>query len=331
MLLAEKQQQILMLLADGQFHSGTDLAKRLTISRAAVWKHVQALIALGLNFSAVTGKGYRLERGLELLSEPAILSNMSLFARAHLAALELHSQLDSTNRYLLAAASAKAPSGTVCMAEYQTAGRGRRGRQWVSPFGSNIYLSLLWHFQLGYAGAAGLSLAIGVAVIRALSALNITGVGLKWPNDIYCQGKKLGGILIEMAGESDGPCVSVVGLGLNCFLSESYAQTIEQPWTDLSKITGGQFVGRNRLAAGLISHLLSVLAEFEGCGIRHYIDEWRRYDVMHNRHAQLMIAEQAYTGIIRGIDDNGLLLFEHHDGRIQAYASGEVSFSGRDG
>jgi BirA family biotin operon repressor/biotin-[acetyl-CoA-carboxylase] ligase len=218
-------------------------------------------------------------------------------------------------------------SGSVCFAEYQTDGKGRRGRQWVSPYGSNIYLSILWRFQQGPAAISGLSLAIGVAVIRALKQHQVNDIGLKWPNDIYSQGKKLAGILVEVSGETEGPCSAVIGLGLNLFMPKAEAEQITQAWTDLSKVTGQNRLHRNRLAGTLLNHLLPVIAEFEGLGIASYLDEWRDYDCLAGKSATLFVGQQQFEGIVQGIDANGMLLLERPDGSVQTFASGEVSFN----
>ncbi|MFZ2406204.1 MAG: bifunctional biotin--[acetyl-CoA-carboxylase] ligase/biotin operon repressor BirA [Methylobacter sp.] len=328
MNISDKQKIILTLLADGEFHSGTELADALGISRSAVWKQLNGLADLGLSHSAVTGKGYRLDNPLELLNASKINEAVNGQAGALISSLEIHDQIDSTNRYLVERAQNNAPSGAVCFAEYQTAGKGRRGRQWVSPYGCNIYLSILWRFQQGPAAISGLSLAIGVAVIRALKQHQINDIGLKWPNDIYSQGKKLGGILVEVSGETDGPCCAVIGLGLNLFLPESEAETITQAWTDLRKITGQTRLFRNKLAGTLLNHLLLVIAEYENVGIRAYLDEWRSYDCLIGKPATLFIGQQQFAGIVRGIDDNGMLLIERPDRSVQTFASGEVSFNG---
>ena len=231
MIFTEKHQKILNLLADGEFHSGTELSAALAVSRAAVWKYLHSLSELGLEINAVSGKGYRLEKALELLSAQQIKESLSLKTLSLLSKLEIHPQIQSTNTYLAECAKT-VQSGRVCFAESQTAGRGRRGRQWVSPFGSNLYLSILWQFDNGFAAISGLSLAIGVAVVRALSEIGINEIGLKWPNDIYWQHKKLGGILIEVSGESSGECHAIIGLGLNLYLPEKETTGITQPWTD---------------------------------------------------------------------------------------------------
>jgi len=326
-LVSDKQKKILAILADGEFHSGTELADAVGISRSAVWKQLNGLAELGLKHSAVSGKGYRLDRPLELLEPDKIVDGIDDQSRAHVSALELHQHIHSTNSYLLEQSHNNAPSGMVCFAEHQTAGKGRRGRQWVSPYGSNIYLSILWRFQQGPAAISGLSLAVGVAVIRALKQHHFDDIGLKWPNDIYSQGKKLGGILVEVTGETDGPCAAVIGLGLNLFLSEIEAESIDQAWTDLSKIAGSPSLARNKLAASLLNALLPVIAEYEGVGIGAYLDEWRGYDCLKDRAATLYIGQQQFEGIVEGIDNNGMLLIKRPDGNVQAFASGEVSFN----
>lgn len=326
MPISDKQKKILALLADGEFHSGTELAQVLGVSRSAVWKQLGGLAELGLQHAAVSGKGYRLDKPLELLAASKIQAFLDGRTRTLISVLEIHDQIDSTNRYLADYPQQAAALGLVCFAEHQTAGKGRRGRQWVSPFGSNIYLSIRWRFQRGYTGITGLSLAIGVAVIRALKQLGFAEVGLKWPNDIYSQGKKLGGILIEVSGESDGPCTAIIGLGLNRFLADAAADSITQAWTDLSKLTNPTMPDRNQLAGTLLNHLLAIIADFEQMGLQAYLEEWRHYDCLYNQSATLFIGEQAFTGVIAGIDDNGLLLISQANGKVNAFASGEVSF-----
>ncbi|CAA9891478.1 Bifunctional ligase/repressor BirA [Candidatus Methylobacter favarea] len=328
MVIADKQKKILTLLADGEFHSGSDLARALGVSRSAIWKQLNCLAESGLQHSAVSGKGYRLDKSLELLAQSEIYEVVNEQAKALISSFEIHDQINSTNSYLVECAHRGAPSGFICFAERQTAGKGRRGRQWVSPYGSNIYLSILWRYQQGGPAAiSGLSLAVGIAVIRALKQHNINNIGLKWPNDIYSRGKKLGGILVEVSGESDGPCTAVIGLGLNLFLSETESEVIAQAWTDLSKITGQHKLFRNELAGTLLNHLLPVIAGFESVGIKAYLDEWRAYDCLAGRLVTILLADKQLKGTVEGINDTGMLLLKHADGSVQAYASGEVSFN----
>lgn len=190
MQFSSKKKLLLQLLSDGEFHSGTELAEHLEISRSAIWKQMNALEEQGIAIIAVNGKGYRLPIPMELLDKTRILQLLPASTRQKISVLETHDQIDSTNGYLSALSQEQSEnSGVVCLAEHQIAGKGRRGRQWVSPFGRNIYLSFLWQFQEGPVSLSGLSLALGVAVIRALKIHNVNDVGLKWPNDIYWQQK----------------------------------------------------------------------------------------------------------------------------------------------
>ncbi|MBL1264596.1 bifunctional biotin--[acetyl-CoA-carboxylase] ligase/biotin operon repressor BirA [Candidatus Methylomicrobium oryzae] len=326
MLIADNQKKILNLLSDGEFHSGAELAEALGVTRSAVWKHLNGLDSLGIRHAAVSGKGYRLSHPIELLHSDSILAALDSETRALVSRLEIHDQIDSTNTYLSQLARQNALSGYVCLAERQIAGKGRRGRQWVSPYGSNILLSILWRFQQGPAAISALSLAVGVAVIRALRRLGIDNAGLKWPNDIFSEGKKLGGILIEVAGENEGPCYAVTGLGLNLFLPEEEAGSIEQPWTDLNRIADGQPIGRNRLVGELIGQIIPVLAGFERTGLAAYLDEWREYDCLRGEWASVFIGTQQFDGTLEGIDAQGFLLMRDAEDKLRAFASGEVSF-----
>lgn len=327
MLISPNLKKLLGRLADGRFHSGTELSELLGMSRAAVWKQLSVLDELGIELLALTGKGYRLSHPIQLLNEQQIEHYLDPRARQLLARLEIHDQIHSTNSHLVEQAQQTEENGVVCLAEQQTAGRGRRGRRWVSPFGHNVYLSVLWRFQGGPAVLAGLSLALGVAAIRALRHLGIADVGLKWPNDIYWRQRKLGGILIEVSGESHGPCCAVVGLGLNLHVPDRPAQDIDQDWVDLSHICDGPVhVRRNEIIAVLLNELMPVLAEFETLTLAHFIEEWRGYDCMVGESVSIYLAEQAFRGNIVGIDDQGLLLLEQEFGAVRTFASGEVSF-----
>lgn len=327
MPISDQLIRLLNLLADGGFHSGTELAAALDVSRSAVWKHLQPLHELGIELVGVSGKGYRLQRPLQLLDQQQILGQLEKRVKTLLSELEIYPTIASTNGYLMDLAQRTRSTGRVCLAEYQTAGKGRRGRTWVSPFGHNIYLSILWRYQNGPGAIAGLSLALGVAVVRALSRAGVQEVGLKWPNDIYWRERKLAGILIEVSGESSGPCHAVIGLGLNLYLPEHHAETIDQAWVDLRHISGDEVMQqRNNLVASLLNEMLPVLADFEEQTLGAFIDDWRKLDCMQGKAVSIYIGEQAFTGIVHGIDDQGLLLLEDDQGKVRAFASGEVSF-----
>jgi len=318
--------QLVSLLADGRFHSGTELAQTLAVSRSTVWKQMQGLTEWGLEWSALTGKGYKLLSPLQLLEEATLRAHLTPETAELLGDLELHAVIDSTNTYLKQRRLAPNSQASVCFAEYQTAGKGRRGRPWVSPFGHNLYLSIAWEYADGPAALAGLSLIVGLAVVRALSRAGIDGIGLKWPNDIYWQQRKLAGILIEVSGESDGPCQAVIGLGLNFYLPRSEALAIDQAWVDLRQILGEHvYLQRNRIAASILNEVLPAIAHYQTDRLTEALPAWRSYDCLQGKPVVVSIGAQRIEGIAQGIDHQGLLLLTGSDGQLRSFASGEVS------
>lgn len=322
--------QLLQLLADGHFYSGASLGRTLGISRSAIWKHIRVLRARQIDIHAVPGRGYRLVRPLELLSRPAIIEMMGLESAARLTRLDILTEVDSTNRYLLSRARHGGVAGDACLAEYQSAGRGRQGRHWVSPFAANIYLSLLWRFPCGAEGLGGLGLAVGVSVLRAIQALGAKQLRLKWPNDLVYQDKKLAGVLIEMSSDASGGCYVVIGIGLNVRMPRMAAESVDQAWTDLEYVLKSnvqyqpQSLSRNRVAASILQHLLVDIAQFQLQGLRPFLDDWHRFDNLLDRSVTLASAEGLVRGVARGIDAQGALRIEHQ-GRIQRYLAGDVS------
>lgn len=313
---------LLALLSDGRFHSGEGLGRTLGVSRATVWSAVRALRGFGLDIHAVRGRGYRLAKPLELLDYDVLLHRLEVSSRSLLSGLEVHQEIGSTNQHLMEGAARGLPKGYVCLAEMQTRGRGRRGRAWVSPFGSNVYLSVLWRFGEGPARLAGLSLAMGVAVVRALAALGVRDVGLKWPNDVIWRGGKLAGILLEVAGESSGPCHAVVGVGINLNMSAGEGVRIGQPWADLA--SSFPSIGRNQLATELIHQLLLGLAAYEHSGLETFQREWGASDVLMGRVVSLHLPEGVVTGVAGGVDGQGALVVEV-GGVRRLYTYGEVT------
>ena len=313
--------RLLKILADGRFHSGEKLGQQLGMSRTAVWKHIKSLDELDIDCYSVTGKGYRLAAPLELLDQTEIETALSEGARPLLSSLELHAEIKSTNRHLMGNIAGLS-SGHVCLAERQVAGRGRRGRVWVSPFARNLYLSLYWRFQLTPPELSGLGLAVGVALIRALRKLGVDDAGLKWPNDVLWRGKKLAGILMEMQGEADGPYHVVIGVGLNIDMAEN-GDDIDQPWIDLKQITQRPSL-RNEVIAETLSQLLEVLAEFQNTGLGSFIDEWHQADVFAGQQVAIYLPNETIEGQARGVDLSGALIVDTSDGQ-RLFHSGEIS------
>lgn len=314
---------LLQILADGHFHSGEALGIHLGVTRAAIWKQLRRLEAMGLAIHAVRGRGYRLAQPIEFLHPELIRENIPVVTRQRLGAIDVIPEIDSTNTHMKALALQGEPSGSVCLAEWQRGGRGRLGRQWVSPFGSNLYLSLLWRFAAGPAALTGLSLAIGVALARALQTSAEAGLGLKWPNDLQWRGRKLAGILVEIAGESGGPGHAVIGIGINVRMPESAAATIQQPWIDLARIAK-RVPSRNTLAGRVIEELVIALETFEQHGLTPLLDEWRALDVTAGRAVQLQLPTGVIDGESRGIDESGALVIQVGS-ELRRFASGEIS------
>jgi len=320
--MSDKCFKLIALLADGNFHSGQKIGAGMGISRAAVWKLIQCLMPLGLEVHAVCGRGYRLAKPLQLFDEKIIREQLDVQSSELLARLELHHQLDSSNTYLMQQALGGAPGGFACFTESQQAGRGRRGRDWFSPFGSNIYLSLLWRFQDGASRLGGLSLAVAVAVMRALESIGLESGGLKWPNDILVDKKKLAGILVEVAGESNGPCHAVIGVGLNFDMPEPATLAISQEWTDLYR--SGVEADRNVVAGKLLHELLIAIPQYQKWGLEAFRGEWTHWDLTAGKLVKISHGNESLYGVAQGIDERGLLILQNETG-LHRFASGEVS------
>lgn len=323
--MSDTQSKILDILKDGEFHSGETLGEKVGCSRTAVWKHLQTLEAMGLLIETTKGTGYRIVGGVDLLDGQAITGALAVAAKPHLSNINIFQTIDSTNTYARELAEKNSVSGLVILAEQQTGGRGRRGKSWVSPFAANIYLSIVWDFEQGAEALEGLSLAVGVAVRRALIAHGVQGVKLKWPNDIYVEQKKLGGILLEMIGDPAGHCSVVIGVGLNVSMPVSQASAIDQDWTDVATELQDKLPARNKLAAELISEILPLLSTFQEQGFAAYRDEWQAADAFYGQPAVISTPKQSTAGIVKGVGINGALRLELDSGNIESFIGGELS------
>jgi BirA family biotin operon repressor/biotin-[acetyl-CoA-carboxylase] ligase len=319
------KEHLVKSLASGQFVSGQLLGEQLGISRTAIAKHIKVLIEIGLDIYSVTGKGYKLAQPLYLLEKEKIISLLADEAEKQndLPLIEVHSLIDSTNDYLMRRLPNQVSPGQVCLAEYQSAGRGRRGRQWISPFGSQIYLSMYWYLEQGLSAAMGLSLVTALAVSDAVKAHSNIQVQLKWPNDIYLDGVKLAGILIDLEGQALEPSHCVIGIGLNLHMPAEAGKLIEQKWTDLQSHSKVK-IDRNALSAQLISCLRHRLHQHQQEGLVPMLDEWHTHDAFLNKRVKLVTGERVTQGICRGVNNQGALLLEV-DGQVKPVYGGEVS------
>lgn len=306
---------LISILADGEFHSGEQLGEQLGMSRAAINKHIQTLRDWGVDVFTVPGKGYSLPEPIHLLDEKKISQQIE---HGRVTVLPV---IDSTNQYLLERLD-ELTSGDTCVAEYQQAGRGRRGRKWFSPFGANLYLSMYWRLEQGPAAAIGLSLVIGIVIAEVLQQLGAEQVRVKWPNDIYLQDRKLSGILVELTGKTGDAAQIVSGAGINLVMRHVESDVVNQGWISLQE--AGVVIDRNLLAARLIKELRLGLELFEQEGLAPYLPRWEKLDNFIHRPVKLIIGDKEIYGISRGIDAQGALLLEQ-DGVIKAWVGGEIS------
>jgi BirA family biotin operon repressor/biotin-[acetyl-CoA-carboxylase] ligase len=324
---------LLRLLQDGEFHSGEILAQHLGVSRASVNNALQGIEQYGLTLHGVRGRGYCLINPPQWLDTMQI--NTLLAGEAESFHIEILDSATSSNTLLLQRAVQGAASGSVLAVEWQSGGRGRMGRPWRSGLGNALTFSLLWRFDCGLAGLSGLSLATGVAVIRALHALNVSGAQLKWPNDVLGGEGKVAGILIEAQGDMLGPSAVVIGLGMNISLPLQILNQIDQPAGDLTQLSGGT-LSRNVLMASLLRHLAIVLREFSLNGFSALREEWEKYHYYQNRTVQLSLPDgKSVQGIVKGVNADGALMVavissSNGQSETRIFHAGEISLRGVD-
>lgn len=319
--------ELLALMADGEVHSGQELAELLGISRTAVWKQLRKLEELGLEIESLKARGYRLAHPIQLLNHSDVAMDLKQSTRALLSRLDFHGSVGSTNSLAMELAQQGDGHGAVVVAEHQSGGRGRRGRSWVSPYAANLYVSFVWEFNGGAAALEGLSLAVGVAMVEGLESIGVTGCRLKWPNDLLVDGKKMGGILLEMTGDVSGQCAVVIGVGLNVQMPGNAARDIDQDWTDAVTVSGSTDLNRNEILAALLNSLLPAMETFAQGGFSAFHTRWSVLDAHAGESVDLFLGENRVTGIARGVDEQGALKLETDEG-IKVFHGGEVSLRG---
>lgn len=322
--MLDSQEKILCLLQNGKYHSAASVSNKLDIQLSVVQKYLVQLEDSGVLTSVHETNEFKLLENLDLLSARRITNYLSLDSNMPCFEIKVFQSLDSTNKYAREQAEAKTNSGLVVLAEQQTAGRGRRGKRWVSPFASNIYMSIVWDFFRGAKSIQGLSLAVGVGVRRALLQLDIKDVKLKWPNDIFVNNRKLGGILVEIIGDPNNACTVVVGIGLNVTMPESQAVEIDQDWIDLSQISDAN-ISRDQLSAKIIGNIFEVLKDFDEIGFSAYLSEWQSADFLKNKTCMINMSNDSITGTVLGVDNSGALRMRLLSGEEKRFLGGEIS------
>jgi BirA family biotin operon repressor/biotin-[acetyl-CoA-carboxylase] ligase len=317
--------QALRQLADGRFHSGEDVARSLGRSRATLSEALRKAPELGLEIFSVRGRGYKLAEPIEFLDRDAVAAALD----GTRIRLDVVDEIDSTSTRLLELAAEGAPSGLCLAAEWQSAGRGRRGRTWISSVGGSLTFSLLWRFDRGAGHLGGLSLAVGLAVARAMSACGVARVQVKWPNDVVVDLRKLAGILVETSGEMQGPSVAVIGIGVNYRLAERVLDRIDQPVIDVVSCAA-QAPTRSALLARLLAELATILEAFERGGFVPLREAWRTLHAYQGRRVHVVPGREApFDAEVTDVADDGALLVTTDDRRTLALSSAEISLRPR--
>lgn len=312
---------VLQVLADGKFHSGEALAQHFKVTRATIWNAVQHAENLGIEIFSVRGRGYKLPQSINLLDKNEVLK--AIGEQRAWFALEVLDEVNSTNTYLMQ--NKHAAHATCVAAHVQTNGKGRRGRTWVSQLGASLTFSLLWRFQCGAAALSGLSLCVGVALIRALRDFEVNTAQLKWPNDVLVDGKKLAGILIELQGDLEGPSAAVIGIGINLNLPQNMLESIDQPAINLTSVKG---IDQSALLGSVLKHLADVLSGFETSGFVALRNEWLGYHAYENKPVRMLLPNGIdVQGVVKGVAEDGILLVETALG-LQRFSAGEISLRG---
>lgn len=314
--LNDRQLNLIELLSDGQFHSGEQIGVHLGISRAAISQQIKSLRQLGIEIFSITGRGYKLTHPIQLMNE-AIIAEGASDAPVHVQPV-----ITSTNQVMMSQLDSW-QKGECLLAETQTAGRGRRGRQWHSPFGSQYIMSMYWQFEQGPAAAMGLSLAVGVAVVKALESMGYQGLGLKWPNDVYLNNRKLAGILVEMAAAVGGVCHLVIGTGINLHLPEEIIRQMDQPCAHLAEQQLD--FDKNQFCIRMINQLRNHLRHFEEHGLTAFLNDWNPLDIFTDKPVKVIQGDKTIHGTYLGIDEQGNMLLRNDSGEVQAFVGGEVS------
>ncbi|MFC3092610.1 bifunctional biotin--[acetyl-CoA-carboxylase] ligase/biotin operon repressor BirA [Alteromonas sediminis] len=316
----ERLERIIKILAPGDFVSGEELASEFEVSRASIATDIRKLASWGADIFSVKGRGYKLAHAFTPLDKDKI---EAAFTSATLAPIRIHTCLESTNASMKSAHDWQ--QGEVLLADIQTHGRGRRGRDWVAPVGSGLTFSMFWRFDQGHQSLTGLSLVVGVAICRALHRLGVVDVGVKWPNDIYSGMSKLGGVLVELEGQLGSSAACIIGVGLNINL-ENQNLYVDQPVIDIASILNEE-PDRNKFAGVIVSTMWETLQEFEAKGFSAFQQEWQSYDVFQGKRIALSMGERQVVGTGNGVDKSGALLLATDSG-VESFHGGEVSLRG---
>lgn len=319
----QRIESLLRQLADGKYHSGQALAEKLGISRTAVWKLLQRIQSWQVQIYSVRGRGYQIPGGLALINQDLLIESLGK-SNQLIKQVTVLTSIDSTADYLKKDWKQTPGYGRVCIAEHQTAGRGRKGRPWISPFGANLYFSIGLQLPLGLSALGGLSLAVGISLCRTLNRFAGDRIKVKWPNDLLVDNKKLAGILVEASGDNNDSSFLNIGVGINWDMQVNQAEKIDQPWVNLKTIIKDQKLSRNEILIKILSDLDSAMFEYLNTGFTRFAKDWPMVSAMHMQKIILQLPQSQIKGSEVGIEENGALRIETEHG-IQVFHSGEIS------
>ncbi len=320
----DTESKLIALLAGGELCSGTDIGNQLGVSRVTVKKRISSLIKQGLPVTALPGKGYCLKPGADLLSDSLILSMIPAPLREQIEEVEVHQSLASTNQYLGAMTLTKVDRLHAVLAESQSKGKGRRGQGWLTTPYRNLMLSAGWRYGQWPTNPAALSLAFSVAVHKAIVDAGATGALIKWPNDIFLDGAKLAGLLVDAVGEASGECDLVFGVGVNLYLDAKVGKLIDQDWAHLQSVESAD-MSRNQMAANILANLIEMLSLYKDQGFAPFVRYWNEHAAYMGQAVRLFNDEVEYQGILKGVDETGELILEGIDAKNYRFARADIS------
>jgi len=317
----ERLQQLVILLSDGRFHSGESLARQLGVSRTAIWKLINKLQSWQIEIFAVRGKGYKIPGGLALIDGEYLAGTVSQKTKLF-SEIKVLPTVDSTSSYLTRWWKKQPGIGRICISEHQTAGRGRKGRKWISPFGANLYFSLGLNLPMGLSALGGLSLAVGIGITKLLNQHSTKKVTLKWPNDILVDGKKMAGILVEASGDSTDNSFLNIGIGINWNMTND-ENDIDQPWINLKSILNSS-IERNDVLSLILLEIDSLLDHYIKHGFDGFRNDWAEHSAFYGRPIIIHTRNGIVSGVETGVDRSGAITIRTNEGEKSFY-SGEVS------
>lgn len=316
--------KLVQQLNDGAFHSGTSLGEALGISRNAVWKQLTQLAQQGIGIESIKNRGHRLVNPLILLDKHKITDQLSKPITSMIETFDIFASLSSTNDYIKSLPRPNLDHLRICVAEHQSNGKGRHGRTWFSPFGTNIYLSCGWHVACDLSELGGLGLVVMIAVADAITKITGTeGFKIKWPNDLLFNDNKVCGCLVEIQAESYYDAWVTMGIGIDVNMKHN-GFPIDTPWASLFDITQKYF-DRNVLIAGVLNHLSEYLKLFKEKGFSAFLDKWQNYDYLLSKTIEIACADKKWTGKMLGVDKTGQLILQDVNDTISLHSSGDTT------